>query len=70
MSVLEKFEIKRSFLAGDAGMDHEQNFCPGGTFWGKGSGTCECDAHGKCRSGQGQCGAKNALVRAIFMQTR
>ena len=29
-------EMKRSFLAGDAGMDHEQNFCPGGTFWGKG----------------------------------
>ena len=36
-------------------MDHEQNFCPGGTYWGKASGTCKCDAHGTCRSGTGQC---------------
>ena len=32
--------------AGDAGMDHEQNFCPGGTYWHKGAGQwgTECTA--------------------------
>lgn len=32
--------------AGDAGMDHEQNFCPGGTYWHKADGEwgTQCNA--------------------------